>query len=64
VLEPLLTLLPTGFDTTPTERVALSKALGDLITVADQYPKRGRKRREGEAEEHRADWLDEQGELR
>jgi len=63
-LEPLLGLIPTGFETTPTEREDLSNALNNLIQVATKYPKRTRKRKEGEEDERRADWLDDQGALR
>jgi hypothetical protein len=33
------------------------------VSLVEKYPKRSRKRKNGEEDERRADWLDEQGKL-
>jgi hypothetical protein len=63
VLDPLLDLIPTGFQTTPNEWADLTHAVRALVSLVEKYPKRSRKRKNGEEDERRADWLDEQGKL-
>lgn len=63
ILEPFLSLLPTGFDTTPQERADLMSAVGAVCKAAELYPKRTRKRKETDDDERKADKLDEEGEV-